>query len=69
MFTGESLGSLVGGYLFDEYGGLWSFRFFAFTSALMCLLNIFSNIFGLTKEMKNKDFDAVPVETSDNKII
>lgn len=67
MFTGESFGNLLGGYLFDVYGGLWLFRFFALTSALMCLLNIFSNILGLTK--KKEEFDAIPVEINDNKII
>lgn len=50
----------MGGYLFDAQGGLWSFRFFACLSTLMCILNILSNIFGFTKDIRNDDFDAVP---------
>ncbi|XP_022179018.1 major facilitator superfamily domain-containing protein 6-like [Myzus persicae] len=47
---GESIGSLVGGYLFDTYGGVWSFRFFSYMSLLMCSITILTNYFGLTKE-------------------
>ncbi|XP_015372475.1 PREDICTED: uncharacterized protein LOC107167802 [Diuraphis noxia] len=46
---GETLGSLLGGYLFKLYGGVWSFRFFAYCSTSMCFLNILSNRFGFTK--------------------
>lgn len=49
-FTGESIGSLLGGYLFDTYGGVWSFRFFSYMSVLMCFLSIVNNYFGLTRE-------------------
>lgn len=49
-FTGESIGSLLGGYLFDTYGGVWSFRFFSYMSVLMCFLSIVTNYFGLTME-------------------
>lgn len=49
-FAGESIGSLLGGYLFDTYGGVWSFRFFAYMSIFMCFINIAVNYFGLTKE-------------------
>lgn len=65
FIIGESLGSLLGGYLFDAYGGLWSFRFFAYFTTLMCFLNILANIFGFTKRQKDSDdFVAVPVETN-----
>uniref|UniRef100_A0A2H8TT59 Major facilitator superfamily domain-containing protein 6 n=1 Tax=Melanaphis sacchari TaxID=742174 RepID=A0A2H8TT59_9HEMI len=47
---GESIGSLLGGYLFDTYGGVWSFRFFAYTSIVMCFISIVTNYFGLVKE-------------------
>ncbi|XP_060834215.1 major facilitator superfamily domain-containing protein 6-like protein B isoform X1 [Rhopalosiphum padi] len=47
---GESIGSLLGGYLFDTYGGVWSFRFFAVMSICMCFIVIVTNYFGLTKE-------------------
>jgi len=49
-FTGESIGSLLGGYLFDTYGGVWSFRFFSYMSVVMCFLSIVTNYFGLTRE-------------------
>lgn len=58
-FIGESLGSLLGGYLFGSYGGVWSFRFFAYSSAFMCFLNILSNRFGLTKDLVNCNFVTV----------
>lgn len=48
--TGESIGSLLGGYLFDTYGGVWSFRFFSYISVFMCFLSIVTNCFGLTME-------------------
>lgn len=48
--TGESIGSLLGGYLFDTYGGVWSFRFFSYMSVLMCFLSIVTNYFGSTIE-------------------
>ncbi|CAI6357550.1 unnamed protein product [Macrosiphum euphorbiae] len=47
---GESIGSLLGGYLFDTYGGVWSFRFFSYMSVLMCFLSVVTNYFGLTRE-------------------
>ncbi|XP_001946757.2 major facilitator superfamily domain-containing protein 6-like protein B [Acyrthosiphon pisum] len=64
---GESLGSLLGGYLFYSYGGVWSFRFFACSSALMCFLNILSNRFGLTKDLKNCNFVAVSTTENNQK--
>ncbi|KAL4082826.1 hypothetical protein QTP88_029482 [Uroleucon formosanum] len=48
--VGESIGSLLGGYLFDTYGGVWSFRFFSYISVFMCFLSIVTNCFGLTME-------------------
>ncbi|CAI6360560.1 unnamed protein product [Macrosiphum euphorbiae] len=64
---GESLGSLLGGFLFGSYGGVWSFRFFAYSSALMCFLNILSNRFGLTKDLMNNNFVAVPMTENNQK--
>lgn len=61
---GESLASLLGGFLFQSYGGVWSFRFFAYSSAFMCFLNILSNRFGLTKDLANCNF--VPVSMIEN---
>lgn len=63
-FIGESLASLLGGFLFQSYGGVWSFRFFAYSSAFMCFLNILSNRFGLTKDLANCNF--VPVSMIEN---
>ncbi|XP_025200118.1 uncharacterized protein LOC112598028 [Melanaphis sacchari] len=65
-YMGEFLGCLLGGYLFDSYGGMWSFRFFAFSSAFMCFLNILSNRFGLTRNLKNYNFVSVSM-TENNK--
>ncbi|XP_026804922.1 major facilitator superfamily domain-containing protein 6-like isoform X1 [Rhopalosiphum maidis] len=62
----ESLGSLLGSYLFDSYGGVWSFRFFAYSSAFMCFLNILSNRFGITKDLINLNFVTVSM-TENNK--
>lgn len=59
LFIGEALASLLGGQLFDSYGGVWSFRFFAYCSAFMCFLNILSNRIGLTKDLTNCDFVVV----------
>jgi len=67
FFIGESLGSLLGGYLFYSYGGVWSFRFFAYSSALMCFLNILSNRFGLTKDLTNCNFVAVSTTENNQK--
>ncbi|CAI6361319.1 unnamed protein product [Macrosiphum euphorbiae] len=64
---GESLGSLLGGFLFGSYGGVWSFRFLAYGSALMCFLNILSNRFGLTKDLTNNNFVAVPMTENNQK--
>lgn len=66
MFSGESAGSILGGYIYDLYGGAWLFRLFAYCSALMCFLNILSNLFGLTKDVKNCNFVAVATK-ADNK--
>ncbi|KAL4082822.1 hypothetical protein QTP88_029478 [Uroleucon formosanum] len=66
-WIGESLGSLIGGYLFDSYGGVWSFRFFAYSSAFVCFLTILSNRFGLSKELTNSNFVAVPTTENDQK--
>ncbi|XP_022177887.1 major facilitator superfamily domain-containing protein 6-like protein B, partial [Myzus persicae] len=63
---GESLGSLLGGYLFYSYGGVWSFRFFAYSSATICFLNILCNRIGLTKDLTKCKFVAVSV-TENNK--
>jgi len=48
--TGDSIASLLGGYLFDTYGGVWSFRFFSYIAVFACFLSIVTNCFGLTKE-------------------
>ncbi|CAI6371703.1 unnamed protein product [Macrosiphum euphorbiae] len=48
--VGDSIASLVGGYLFDTYGGVWSFRFFSYIAVFACFLSIVTNCFGLTKE-------------------
>ncbi|XP_060873291.1 major facilitator superfamily domain-containing protein 6-like protein B [Metopolophium dirhodum] len=64
---GESLGSLLGGFLFGSYGGVWTFRFFAYSSALLCFLNILSNRFGLTKDLTNYDFVAVSMKVNNQK--
>lgn len=61
--TGESIGSILGGYLFDSYGGVWSFRFFAYSSAFTCLLTIVTNYFGITKELKNSDNNIVSTKS------
>lgn len=63
-FTGDSMGSILGGYFFDSYGGVWAFRFFACASALMCVLNLLSYHFGFIKELKNNNFSAVPTESN-----
>ncbi|XP_016660309.1 major facilitator superfamily domain-containing protein 6-like protein B isoform X2 [Acyrthosiphon pisum] len=64
---GESLGSLLGGFLFGSYGGVWSFRFFAYSSAFLCFLNILTNRFGLTKDLTNYGFAAVPTKENNQK--
>lgn len=70
IFTGESLGSVLGGYLFDSYGGVWSFRFFAYMSATMCCVNILSNIVGVTKNLKafNTDVESKKTEPSESNV-
>lgn len=55
---GESIGSLLGGYLFDTYGGVWSFRFFSYMSICMCFITILTNYFGLTKGSTALKVDA-----------
>lgn len=37
---GVSLGSLIGGSLYDKYGGPQTFRLFAYGSALMCVIHL-----------------------------
>lgn len=37
---GVSLGSLIGGCLYDKYGGAQTFRLFAYGSALMCAIHL-----------------------------
>lgn len=70
IVTGESLGSVLGGYLFDSYGGVWSFRFFAYLSATMCCVNILSNITGFTKNLKtlNTDVELKKTEPSESNV-
>jgi len=51
--TGDSIGSLLGGYLFDTYGGVWSFRFFSYMAVFVCFLSIVTNYFGLIKKSIN----------------
>uniref|UniRef100_A0A2S2R414 Major facilitator superfamily domain-containing protein 6 n=1 Tax=Sipha flava TaxID=143950 RepID=A0A2S2R414_9HEMI len=63
---GDSLGSLLGGYLFGSYGGLWSFRFFAYGSALMCCINILTNWLGLTQDLKTTNVDTALENVDDN---
>lgn len=64
------MGSLVGGYLFDTYGGVWTFRFFASCSAFICFANILTNFFGITKNLKNPNDKTISTETYayDNKV-
>jgi len=71
LLIGDSLGSLLGGYLFDSYGGVWSFRFFAYSSALLCFINILCNRFGLTKNLTNCNFVTVPMieNNKDNDVV
>jgi len=60
---GECVGSLLGGYLFDSYGGVWSFRFFAFGSAILCVVNTIIKIFGWSKDLEALNNDAAPTKT------
>ncbi|VVC36466.1 Major facilitator superfamily domain,Major facilitator superfamily associated domain [Cinara cedri] len=66
---GESLGSLMGGFVFDSYGGVWAFRFFACCSALACCLNVVLNFFGLTRDTTTivLNIDEKPTKTDENK--
>lgn len=56
------MASLLGGYLFGSYGGVWSFRFFAYSSGVMCFVNILSNKLGWIKDINNCDFIEVPTK-------
>lgn len=38
--TGVSLGSLLGGYLYNAFGGAQTFRLFAYGSGLMCVIHL-----------------------------
>lgn len=67
--TGDGLGSLLGGYLFDSYGGVWTFRFFACCSVFMCFVNIMCNYFGLMKDMKNDNDTETSMKSVNNKSI
>jgi len=45
FFTGVSLGSLLGGYLINVFGGAQTFRLFAYGSGLMCVAHLlFQNV-------------------------
>lgn len=37
---GISVGSLLGGYLYNVYGGAQTFRLFSYGSALMCAIHL-----------------------------
>ncbi|XP_008183664.1 major facilitator superfamily domain-containing protein 6-like protein B isoform X2 [Acyrthosiphon pisum] len=60
---GDSIGSLLGGYLFDTYGGVWSFRFFSCMAVFACFLSIVTNCFGLIKESINLKENAESTNT------
>ncbi|XP_060873608.1 LOW QUALITY PROTEIN: major facilitator superfamily domain-containing protein 6-like protein A [Metopolophium dirhodum] len=60
---GDSIGSLLGGYLFDTHGGVWSFRFFSYMAVFVCFLSIVTNYFGLTKESFNLKENAESTNT------
>jgi len=64
--VGDSLGGLLGGYLFYSYGGVWSFRFFAFSSAFICLVNLFFNVIGLFKDFNNCTTVPMDIIKKDN---
>ncbi|VVC36467.1 Major facilitator superfamily domain,Major facilitator superfamily associated domain [Cinara cedri] len=60
---GQSLGSLLGGYVFGTHGGVWSFRFFSSGAALMCSLTILTTrIFRLTENLKKSNYIAITGE-------
>lgn len=40
FFIGVSLGTLLGGYLYDIYGGAETFLIFAYGSAIMCAIHL-----------------------------
>lgn len=38
--SGVSLGSLIGGYCFNAYGGAETFRLFSYGAAIMCTIHL-----------------------------
>ncbi|VVC36469.1 Major facilitator superfamily domain,Major facilitator superfamily associated domain [Cinara cedri] len=60
---GDSLATLLGGYIFGWYGGVWSFRFFAFGAALMCFLTILTNnVYPMTEDIEKLNFISVTID-------
>ncbi|XP_050443467.1 uncharacterized protein LOC126847359 [Adelges cooleyi] len=61
---GDSLGSFIGGFVYEAYGGAGMFKYCSYVSGFMCLLQVLCNIFGVSKELKNKDFTPVSTQNA-----
>ncbi|XP_050432853.1 uncharacterized protein LOC126840886 isoform X3 [Adelges cooleyi] len=63
---GDCAGSLIGGYLYEAFGGERMFKLSSFIVAILCVLHILSGIFSLSKEFKIKDFTPVSTQNEIN---
>lgn len=54
LFSGVSLGGLLGGFLYDRYGGVQTFQLFSYGSLSTCILHLI-----YTKYASNKSNQQV----------
>lgn len=56
--VGVSLGSLIGGIIYEKYGGWWAFRIFGLASLVCCVVHVIAQyLLNHTSKKGNNDVE------------